>query len=128
MKMSGRTALPQLLLLLVLLFFGTQMPGSWREAVFQFTHLPSQVSELGHFVWFAALASTARRPPMHWSVLQVTQGALALALLTEGLQIVALGRNASWVDVGIDMLGAAMGLMVSVLQARFGKGIIKLTP
>jgi len=38
--------------------------------------------------------------------------ALALALLTEGLQFFAIDRHPGWDDVGIDMAGAAAGLLL----------------
>jgi len=38
--------------------------------------------------------------------------ALALALLTEGLQFFAIDCHPGWDDVGIDMAGAAAGLLL----------------
>ena len=37
----------------------------------------------------------------------------ALALLTEGLQHFASHRDPSWFDVGVDMAGAAVGLLLA---------------
>jgi VanZ family protein len=42
----------------------------------------------------------------------MTLAALALALLTEGLQIFASNREPSWQDVAIDMTGAAAGALL----------------
>ncbi len=41
----------------------------------------------------------------------VLLAALGLGLLTEGLQLVAIGRDANWRDVDIDVLGAGLGLV-----------------
>lgn len=43
---------------------------------------------------------------LSWPVPMVLLAALGLGLLTEGLQLVAIGRDARWRDVGIDVLGA----------------------
>jgi VanZ family protein len=113
MNISRKAALGLLSVLLVLLLFGTQMPGAWRDATFRVTHLPWQLTKVAHFVLFAGMASLARVPPLRWSLARVVPMALVLALLTEGLQFYASNRDPSWHDVGIDMAGAAAGLLLA---------------
>jgi VanZ family protein len=59
-----------------------------------------------------SMAGVARAPPLRWPLLRVVFAALALALLTEGLQRFASNRDPSWHDVGIDMAGAVTGMLV----------------
>jgi len=112
-NISRKAALGLLSVSLVLLLFGTQMPGAWRDEAFRVTHLPWQLTKVAHFVLFAGMAALARVPPLRWSLARVVVAALALALLTEGLQFFASNRDPSWHDVGIDMAGAAAGLMLA---------------
>ena len=116
--LSRKSALALLAVLLVLLIFGTQMPGAWRDEAFRVTHLPWQLTKVAHFVLFACLACVARVPPLGQSVARVLAGALVLALLTEGLQHFAQQRDPSWFDVGIDMAGAGLGLLLAGLVQR----------
>jgi VanZ family protein len=102
-----------LAVLLVLLVFGTQMPGAWRDETFRVIHLPWQLTKVAHFVLFAALAGLAHLPLLRWSVWRLLLCAVALALLTEGLQHFAANREPSWSDVGIDMAGAVAGLLLA---------------
>jgi len=113
MNISRKSALGLLSVLLVLLLFGTQMPGAWRDETFRVTHLPWQLTKVAHFVLFAGMAALARVPPLRWSLARVVTVALALALLTEGLQFFASNRDPSWDDVGIDMAGTAVGLLLA---------------
>ena len=113
MKVSRLCALRLLVLLLVLLFLGTQMPGAWRDEAFRVTHLPWQMTKVAHFVIFAGMACLAHLPPLRWHVSRVALIALALALVTEGLQFFAANRDPSWHDVGIDMAGAALGVVLA---------------
>jgi VanZ family protein len=48
----------------------------------------------------------------------VLLAALALALLTEGLQFFAIDRHPRWLDVGIDMGGALLGVALASLLSR----------
>ncbi len=123
MNITRPTAVRLLVLLLVLLFLGTQMPGAWRDEAFRVTHLPWQLTKVAHFVIFAALACVARLPPLRASVLAVAFGALALALATEALQRYVPGRDPSWHDVVIDMAGTALGAVVAWLFARVRKPV-----
>ena len=113
MKITNQTAVRLLVVLLVLLLVGTQMPGAWRDWVFRIAHLPWQLTKVAHFVLFAGMAYLARVPPMSRPVRWIFLAALGLALLTEGLQFFAIARDPSWYDVGIDMAGAATGLLFS---------------
>ncbi len=113
MKLSRKAALALLAVLLVLLLFGTQMPGAWRDEVFRVTHLPWQMTKVAHFVLFAGMACLARVSPLRWSVRRVALAALALAMLSEYLQNFASNRDASWADVGIDMAGVVAGLLLA---------------
>ena len=106
-----------LALLLVSLFFGTQMPGAWRDEVFRVTQLPWQLTKVAHFVLFAGIAFLAHVQPLRWPWLRVSGMALGLALLTEFLQRYASHRDPSWLDVGIDMCGAGLGLYLARVRA-----------
>ena len=113
MKMSRKAALGLLAVLVVGLFVGTQMPGAWRDEGFRVMNLPWRMTKVAHFVVFAGMACLAHMAPLRWSVVRVLVAASALALLTEGLQHFASNRDPSWADVGIDMAGAALGLLLA---------------
>ena len=113
MNLSRQAALVVMVVLLALLVFGTQMPGAWRDEVFRVTQLPWQMTKVAHFVLFAGMACLSRLSPLRWSFARVTLVALALALLSEYLQNFASNRDPSWTDVGIDMAGAAVGLLLA---------------
>lgn len=103
----------QLLALLV----GTQMPNAWRNGAVQALHAPSWVSSTGHFVLFAGMAMVLAARPLAWPVARTVLVLLVLALLTEGLQSFAIDRHPRWVDVGIDVAGALVG--VGLVKLRF---------
>ena len=67
---------------------------------------------------FACLAFVARVPPLGQSLLRVVPAALALALLTEGLQYFASQRDPSMRDVAIDMAGAGLGMLLARVALR----------
>jgi len=113
MKITRKTALGLLAVLLVLLLFGTQMPGAWRDEAVAATRMPWQITKVAHFVIFTCMACVARVPPLSWSLVRVGFAALALALLTEALQHFAANRDPSWKDVGIDMAGALLGVVLA---------------
>ncbi|OYU43147.1 MAG: hypothetical protein CFE44_19995 [Burkholderiales bacterium PBB4] len=117
-RLPRKTALRVLAVLMGLLVFGTQMPGLWRDAVFEATHLPWQLTKVAHFVLFAGLACLGHVRPVAWRLPWVLAGALLVAMATEGMQFWAAGRSPSWWDVGIDMAGALVGLTF----ARLVKG------
>ncbi|MDO8346009.1 MAG: VanZ family protein [Cellvibrio sp.] len=88
------------------LLVGTQMPLAWRAGAVQVLHAPSWVSFFGHLALFAGMAIR----PLVSPVARIVLGALALALLTEGLQLLAIDRHPRWLDVCIDMAGALAGV------------------
>lgn len=96
----------QLLALLV----GTQMSGVWRSEVEHSLHVPSWLSSGAHFVLFAGMALVLLVRPLAWPTRRVLLAALALALLTEGLQFFAIDRHPRLIDVGIDMAGTFLAL------------------
>ena len=105
---------------LVALFVGTLMPGAVRNGIERGIEsslaLPSlPLSPLAHLVLFASMAVVLSRRPFHWDTLRVGFTALALALLSEGLQHFAIDRHPRWLDVGIDVSGALLGLIVGGL-------------
>lgn len=105
-----RLAQGLLLLQLVLLFIGTQMPGAMRAALEASLHSPWGLSSWAHFVLFAGMAAVAYARPLAWPWHRVLLVALCLALGSEALQFFAIDRHPRWVDVGIDMAGALTGL------------------
>ena len=118
MNRHNRTShcLGLLALQLACLVLGTQMPGVWRDGLQGAMGLPSGVSSWAHFVLFGGMAALAAARPLQWRWQWVLLAALALALLTEGLQFFALDRHPRWLDVGIDMAGAALGVALGGLS------------
>lgn len=110
--MTGRVARSLLALQVLALLVGTQMPGDWRSEVEHSLHAPSWMSSGAHFVLFAGMALVLAGRPLAWSVQRVLLGALALALLTEGLQFFAIDRHPRLIDVGIDMAGTLLALLL----------------
>lgn len=109
-------------LLLLALLVGTQMPGIWRAAVNQAIAPNWGLSSWAHFVIFAAMAGLAYAQPIAWALPRLLPGALGLALLTEGLQFFAQDRHPRWLDVGIDMAGAAFGVLcVTMVRWRLAR-------
>ncbi len=113
MKLTRKMALSVLVFLLMLLIIGTQMPGAWRDEAFRVTQLPWQFTKVAHFVLFAAMACVARLQTLRWPLVWVVLAALGLALLTEWLQFFASNRNPTWSDIGIDLAGAIIGVLVA---------------
>jgi VanZ family protein len=100
--------------LLALLMVGTQIPGLWRSALEASLHSPWPLAKVAHLSIFAAMAFLCTVRPLSWPAWRVLLAALALGLLTEGLQwVVAIDRDASWTDVGIDMAGAAIAVLLA---------------
>jgi hypothetical protein len=118
--MSHRFAKRLLYLLVLLLLIGTQMPGAWRSGIEADLHAPLGLSSWAHFALFAAMATVALMPPLAWPRHQVGFAALALALITEGMQFLAIDRHPRWLDISIDMAGAmcAMVLVIGVIKYR----------
>lgn len=102
-----------LAVLLVVLFVGTLMPGAWRDEAFRVAHMPWQMNKVAHFVVFACMACVAHMAPLAQPPGRIGAVALALALLTEGLQYMAANRDPSWRDVGFDLGGALCGVALA---------------
>ncbi len=108
--MKQRVSRVLLGLQLLALLVGTQMPGAWRSDVVEVLHAPSWLSSAAHLVIFAGMAMVLAARPLAWPVVRIVLVLLALALLTEGLQLLAIDRHPRWLDVGIDMAGALAGV------------------
>lgn len=108
--MSRRMAWSLLVLMLLALLVGTQMPGAWRSGIEHRVTALSGLSSWAHVVLFAAMALVLRLRPLAWPAVRVLLWALALALLTEGLQFFAIDRYPRLLDVVIDMAGALLAL------------------
>lgn len=108
--MSQAFARAGVLIQLVVLFVGTQMPGPWRDGAVQRIGAPVDLSALAHFSLFAGMALLLpwarwwRLRPWHTPML-----GLALALLTEGLQFVAVDRHPNLAGIVQDMTGTLLG-------------------
>lgn len=118
MNISNRDAERLLALLVLVLFVGTQMPGAWRNAAQNSISPDWGLSSSAHFALFASMAWLARVQPLKLSIARIGLKALALALLTEGLQTFAIDRHPSWSDVGIDLFGTLVGLVLARLSTR----------
>jgi len=105
-RLSKAVLSVQILLLLV----GTLMPGAWRSAVEQSVHAGFGLSSWAHFVLFASMAWLQTVSPLRWPLRRVLLIALALGLVTEGLQFFAIDRHPRWIDIGIDLAGALAGV------------------
>lgn len=94
----------------VALFFGTLMPGSWRDSATRPFEGVLPMSALAHVALFAAimfllpLARPWQLKGWHYPLL-----ALALAVATEGLQFFADGRHPGLDGVVQDLIGAFIG-------------------
>lgn len=119
--MSPQFAKRLLLILVLLLLLGSQMPGAWRADVVESLHAPGVLSSVAHFVLFCAMALLACVRPLAWPWGRVLMLALALALVTEGLQFFAIDRHPRWLDVGIDMGGALAGMVWLLVNRRFSR-------
>ena len=119
MNRHNRTSLclGLLALQLVCLVLGTQMPGAWRDGLQGAMGLSFGLSSWAHFALFGGMAALAAARPLAWRWQWVLLAALALALSTEGLQFLALDRHPRWLDVGIDMGGALLGIALGGLSA-----------
>lgn len=120
--MSRRLAWSLFVLHLLALLIGTQMPGAWRSGVEHSVHAPFPLSSLAHFVVFAGMALLLSARPLARPAAQVLLLALALALLTEGLQFFAIERHPRWLDVGIDMAGTLLALGLVALWRKLAAG------
>jgi VanZ family protein len=120
--MSRRLAWSLLALHVLALLIGTQMPGAWRSGVEHSVQAPFPLSSLAHFVVFTGMALVLSVRPLAWPAERVLllelALALALALLSEGLQFFAVDRHPRWVDVGIDMADTQLALALVALWRK----------
>ena len=114
--MSRRLAWSLLALHLLALLVGTQMPGAWRSGVEHTVHAPVSLASWAHFFVFIGMTLVMSVRPLAWPVGRVVLTALALALLTEGLQFFAVDRHPRWRDVGIDMAGTLLALGIVAVR------------
>lgn len=108
--MKHRVSWALLSLFVLTLLVGTLIPDAWRNGAVHALHAPSWVSSAGHFVLFAGMAMLLAARPLAWPAARILLVLLVLALLTEGLQFLTADRHPRWLDVGIDMAGALVGL------------------
>jgi len=106
---------------IVALFVGTQMPNVWRNGVEQSLHAPSSLSSWAHFAVFCSMSLLLLMRPLACSARRVMLLALALAMLTEALQFFAVDRHPRLRDVGIDMAGTLLALVIMALQNRWAR-------
>jgi hypothetical protein len=106
-------------LLLVALFVGTLMPGSWKDAAAAPFASPVDLAVLAHVALFAGICFTLP-PAQFWNVKSwhVLVLGLALALLTEGLQFFAIERHPNVAGVAQDIAGTFIGWAVGWLHRR----------
>lgn len=116
--MTHRLAWQLLMLQVFLLLVGTLMPGVWRTGIESTLNAPTSLASWAHLGIFAGMAWVAAARPLAWSGQRVLLAALALALATEGLQFFALERHPRWRDVGIDLGGAGLGLLLVYFSGR----------
>lgn len=96
--------------LVVALFVGTLMPGSWKSAATAPFPSATELAALAHIAVFAGICFTLP-PAQFWKVRSwhVLALGLVLALLTEGLQFFAIERHPNMAGVAQDMAGAFVG-------------------
>jgi hypothetical protein len=96
--------------LIIVLFIGTLMPGSWKDSATKPFPTTIDLAALAHIAIFAGICFTAL-PARFWNIepWHVLALGLALALLTEGLQFFAVERHPNLAGVTQDMIGAFVG-------------------
>ena len=117
--MSPRLAWSLFSLHIFALFVGTQMPNAWRNGVEQSFHVPFSLSSWAHFVVFCGMSMLLLMRPLSYTARRVLLLALVLAVLTEALQFFAADRHPRLRDVGIDMAGASLAVVIMALQNRW---------
>lgn len=117
--------------LLLLLFIGTLMPGSWKSAATPSLSLAIDLASVAHITLFAAicfmlpLARFWRVESWHVPVV-----GLGLALLTESLQFFAIDRHPNLAGVYQDMFGALIGWASSrrfMAAGAWGQAAVRAT-
>ena len=105
--------------LTVVLFVGTLVPGSWKDAATPPLAMPIDLAVLAHIALFAGICFTIA-PAQFWRVRswQVLLSGLALALLSEGLQFFAIDRHPNLAGVFQDMVGSVVGWVLGRFRVR----------
>jgi len=116
--MSPRLAWSLFSLHILALFVGTQMPNAWRSGVEQTLHVPFSLSSWAHFVVFCGMSLLLMMQPLAYTAKRVVLLTLVLALLTEALQFLAIDRHPRLVDVGIDMAGTVLAVVLMTLRKK----------
>jgi VanZ family protein len=119
--MSPRFAWSLFSLHILALFVGTQMPNAWRNGVEQTLHAPFPLSSWAHFVVFCGMSLLLLMRPLAYTARRVILLAMALALLTEALQFLAIDRHPRLVDVGIDMAGTFLAVVIMALRNKWAE-------
>lgn len=106
------------------------LPGEWRNALLQYVtpwvndwllawfdwRLPQVdgrgLSDYGHFLMFALLGAALSWARPDLSRGQLLAGLFLLAMATEVVQLLVPGREAGWLDVGFNAVGAFLGVML----------------
>lgn len=113
--MSPRLAWSLFGLHILALFVGTQMPNAWRNGVEQSLHVPFSLSSWAHFVVFCGMSLLLLMRPLAYTARRV----MSLALMTEALQFFAVDRHPRLLDIGIDMAGALLAVLIMALRGRW---------
>ncbi len=117
--MSPRLAWSLFGLHILALFVGTQMPNAWRNGVEQSLHVPFSLSSWAHFAVFCGMSLLLMMRPLACPARWVIVLALTLALLTEALQFFAVDRHPRLLDIGIDMAGTLLAVMIMAVRNRW---------
>jgi VanZ family protein len=117
--MSPRLAWSLFGLHILALFVGTQMPNAWRNGVQQSLHVPFSLSSWAHFAVFFGMSLLLMMRPLAWPARWVIVLALGLALLTEALLFFAIDRHPRLIDIGIDMAGTTLAVMIMAVRSRW---------
>jgi hypothetical protein len=112
------TARTLLVALVLVLFFGTLMPGHWKEAGTRPFASVLDLAAASHVVLFALISFLVPRAQF-WAVRPWHVFALgaALALATEGLQFFAVDRHPNLAGLCWDLIGTVIGWSVGRMVA-----------
>jgi VanZ family protein len=105
-------------LMMVLIFLASSIPGDRMPNAGQWDF---SVKKGGHMTGYALLAVSlmhAQKKQANRAVYLALLACFLYALSDEYHQSFVFGRNATLVDVGIDMLGATLGLLVRAFLRR----------
>lgn len=116
--MSPRLAWSLFSLHILALIVGTQMPNAWRKGVEQSLHVPFSLSSWAYFAVFCGMSLLLLMRPLAYTARQVILLALVLALMTEALQFFAVDRHPRLLDVGIDLAGTLLAVVIMALRGR----------